>query len=336
MYSRELLKAIFAGTQTERCGFWLGQPDRASWPLYFRYFQVDEDESLRCLLGDDFRWIVPGESCYEHPEGKPIFEMTREHEGLSAGGPFAHCESVSEVEAFPWPDPDYLDFTETLEALRQAGDYYRASGMWSCFFHNVADFFGMDNYFVKMYTNPDVVEAVTKHVCEFYLEANRRLFEQAGGLIDGFFFGNDFGTQRSLLISPGLFDRFVMPWFRRFTNQAHTYGLQAILHSCGAIHEVIGRLIDAGVDVLHPLQAKAEGMDAETLARDFGGRIAFLGGIDTQELLIHATPAEVEAEVYRVKRLLGPSVVISPSHEALLPNVPPENVEAMARAVREW
>jgi uroporphyrinogen decarboxylase len=94
-------------------------------------------------------------------------------------------------------------------------------------------------------------------------------------------------------------------------------------------------LIDAGVDALHPLQAKAKDMDAETLAEDFGGEIAFLGGIDTQDLLVNASPAGVRREVERVKELLGPSLVVSPSHEALLPNVPPENALAMAQAARE-
>jgi len=71
-------------------------------------------------------------------------------------------------------------------------------------------------------------------------------------------------------------------------------------------------------------------MDAETLARDYKGRIAFLGGIDTQDLLVNGTPDDIRADVRRVKALLGPSLIVSPSHEALLPNVPPENVLAMA------
>ena len=148
--------------------------------------------------------------------------------------------------------------------------------------------------------------------------------------MDGFFFGNDFGTQRDLICGPRQFDEFIMPWFERFTAQGHRWGKQVILHSCGAIHKVIERLIAAGVDCLHPLQALAEHMDAETLARDFKGRIAFLGGIDTQQLLDHGTPDEVRAEVRRVRDLLGPRVIISPSHEAILPNVPLENIRAMA------
>jgi uroporphyrinogen decarboxylase len=76
-------------------------------------------------------------------------------------------------------------------------------------------------------------------------------------------------------------------------------------------------------------------MDAETLAKKFGGRITFLGGIDTQDLMTNGTPEQVRADVHRVRRLLEPNVIVSPSHEALLANVPPENVEALAKAATE-
>jgi len=197
------------------------------------------------------------------------------------------------------------------------------------------DLFGMESYMIKMYTHPEVVHAVTDHVCEFYYAANERFFAAAGASVDGFFFGNDFGTQLDLICGPQQFDEFIMPWFRKFTEQAHNHGYQVILHSCGAIHKVINRLIDAKVDCLHPLQARAAAMDAETLAAEFKGRIAFMGGIDTQELLVHGTPEEIKQDVRRVKRLLAPRLIVSPSHEALLPNVPPANVEALAEAALE-
>jgi uroporphyrinogen decarboxylase len=73
-------------------------------------------------------------------------------------------------------------------------------------------------------------------------------------------------------------------------------------------------------------------MDAETLARRYKGRIAFLGGVDTQDLLVRATPEEVKEDVRRIRALLEPRLIVSPSHEALLPNVSPENVLAMAEA----
>lgn len=332
MDSRSRIRAIIARRQPDRTGFWLGNPDTASWPGLHRHFGTSGEEELRRRLGDDLRWIAPW--TYRHPEGHPMWRIDKHAHG--AAGPFADCESVAEVETWPhWPDPRHMDFSGTLQALRAAGPHYRASGMWTCFYHNVMDLFGFEDYLAKMRTHPAVVEAVTERVCRFYWEANESFFPQAAGEVDAFFFGNDFGTQQDCICGPREFDRFVMPWFRRFTEQGHRHGLQVILHSCGAIHRVIPRLIDAGVDCLHPLQAKARGMDAVSLARDFKGSIAFLGGIDAQDLLPNGSPQQIRDEVRRVRDVLGPSVIISPSHEAVLPDVPAANVQAMAEAATE-
>lgn len=207
--------------------------------------------------------------------------------------------------------------------------------MWAPFFHDVAEFFGMDNYFLGMYSNAAVVDAVTEHVVDHYVAANEIFFEQLGDAADTYFFGNDFGTQRGLILSPELFERFVLPSMKRLIAVAKRHGKKVLLHSCGSIRGVIPKLIEAGVDGLHPLQALAEGMSAQDLAREYGSDLAFVGGVDTQDLLVNGTPAQVRDEVLRLREVFGPNYVVSPSHEALLPNVPIENVEAMAVAARE-
>jgi uroporphyrinogen decarboxylase len=332
--SRDVVKHIVALEPAPRCGLWLGNPHPDSWPGLYRHFGTSNEEELRRKLGDDFRWISPSfvESTFPTACSKGIFGWAAGKTSHGQAGPLAGIEDPAELGRFDWPDPQALDFSGTLRALDEAGPHYRASGFWAPFYHDLMDLFGMEAYFVKMRTHPEVVEAATDRVCGFYYEANERFFDAAGTRIDAYFFGNDFGTQLDLMISPALFDRFIMPWFEKLTGQARRRGYQVILHSCGSIHRVIPRLIAAGVNCLHPLQAKAVNMDAVTLARDFGGKIAFLGGIDTQRILPHGSPAEVKAEVRRVKALLGPHFIVSPSHEAILPDVPPRNVAAMAEA----
>ena len=336
MSRRELIRNIIAGKNDGSCGFWLGNPHVDLWPILHRHFGTRTEEELRVKLGDDCRWICPQfyPDIYQDPDGRQLFDSGLDR-SKHMEPPLAAYETVEEVAAHPWPKPEYLHFESCLKDLMNAGDVYRMSGFWTCFYHNMADLFGMEEYFVKMYTHPEVVQAATDKVCEFYHEANEKFFMAAGKEVDGFFFGNDFGTQQSLICGPDQFDQFIMPWFGKFTEQGHRHGHQVILHSCGAIHDVIERLIDSGVNCLHPLQAKAKNMDAATLAAKFKGRIAFLGGIDTQDLMTNATPEEVRAEVRRVRKLLEPDLIVSPSHEALLANVPPANVEAMARAARE-
>jgi uroporphyrinogen decarboxylase len=317
----------------ERCGFWLGNPHADTWPILHQHFGTRTEEELRQKVGDDCRWICPQfyDDAYQDPEGRDLFDCGLDRE-RHAVCPLASCDALADIDCFPWPNPDYLHFDTCLKDLREAGDVYRMSGFWTCFYHNIMDLMGMEEYMVKMYTHPALVEAITDRVCEFYYEANERFFAAAGDLVDGFFFGNDFGTQLSLICGPDQFRQFILPWFRRFTEQGRRHGHQVILHSCGAVHAVIEDLIDAGVHGLHPLQAKATDMDAETLARDFKGRITFIGGIDAQQLMTFGTANDIKADVARVKRLLGPNLIVSPSHEAILPNVPPENVQAFAEA----
>lgn len=337
MNSRERIRAIIDRREVDRCGFWLGNPHIDTWPIYHRYFKTSCEEELRQKLGDDVRWVCPSffKTTYPFPEGKGMFGLDSGKHGNQQSGPFAAAKDVKEINDYNWPNPEDINFEECLNALDGAGDYYRASGCWAMFYHDIVDLFGMESYLMNMYDNPELVHAATDRVCEYYYEANERLFKAAGDRIDGFFFGNDFGTQRGLIFGLKQFDEFIRPWLERFVQQGHRYGHQVIHHSCGAIHDVINRLIDLGVDCLHPLQAKAANMDAESIAEDFRGRIAFMGGIDTQNLLVNASPEQVKEEVRRVKEILGPWYIISPSHEALLPNVPPENVQAMAEAARE-
>jgi uroporphyrinogen decarboxylase len=331
---RETIRAIIARQDVARCGFWLGNPHPDTWPILHQHFGTHGEEELRCRLGDDVRWICPQfyADAYQDPEGRALFDAGLDREKHGSMGPLTDCESLDQVEQFPWPNPQYLNFESCLRDLRGAGDVYRLSGLWTCYYHNVADLFGMEQYFIKMHSHPAVVQAVTDKVCEFYYEANERFFAAAGGLMDGYFFGNDLGSQSGLTCSPVSLDTFVFPWFCRFVEQGHRHGYQVAVHSCGSVYKVIGRMIDAGVDCLHPLQALARDMGAESLARDFKGRIAFMGGIDTQNLLKNGTPDAIRADVRRVRRLLGPHLIVSPSHEAILPDVPPENVEALAEA----
>ncbi|MGI6113416.1 MAG: uroporphyrinogen decarboxylase family protein [Mahellales bacterium] len=364
MDGRERIKAIFNKEPVDRTGFWLGNPADDTKKIYYEYFGIKDDLAeldnsheddtvlltkksgradleLGLKLGNDFMWYSPELelSSWKHPEGKPMFDVLggKPRESLSQPGIFAECENVKEIEDFPWPDPKYLDFSSTIKKIDEAREHGLAifGGMWMPFFHVLADFFGMDNYFMKMYTHPKVVEAATERILDFYLEANKRCLDAMGSKLDAAFFGNDLGSQLDLMISPDAFKRFILPGIKRIVEQAKSYNLKVVLHSCGAITKIIPMLIDAGIDGLHPLQAKAKGMDAQSLAREYGNDLVFIGGVDTQDLLPFGTPEQVKAEVRRLKKIFGQGFVVSPSHEALLPNVSPENAIAMSQAALE-
>ena len=336
MDSREKVKRIFTRRGTGEGAMWTGHPNDATVPLYAAKWGIEPDrEAIYNFLGDDCRWFM-ADGCYKHPDGAPMFDPAygTKRGTLSAEGCFANAEKVSDIERYPWPDAKHLDFAGLYESIAKHRDKMVFTGMWCPFFHILADFFGMENYFIKMHENPAVVDAATERVVDFYVEANDLFFSKLGGAADVMFFGNDFGTQLDLFISPETFRRFVLPSFKRIIEVGVKYGKIIMLHSCGSIYRIIPDLIEAGVEVLHPIQAQAAGMDAGSLSQ-YKDDLAFLGGIDAQSFFVNASPAEIKEEVRRVRGALGPNIVISPSHEEILPNVPAENVVAMAEAARE-
>ena len=336
MTGRERFKLIM-DRKSDSTGFWHGHTGAERGEVFYSHFGVENDLELGYKLGDTLAWIQLEEyGLWQHPDNVAMMDVLggKTRHSLNQDGVFADCDNVAEVERFHWPDIKYCDFTiaeQTVEKSLSRG-HAVLSGVWAPFFHNVCDFFGMENYFTMMYENPAVVQAVTEHVVDFYLRVNKRWFELIGDRMDAVFFGSDFGSQLDLLISPEMFDKFVLPYFQMITGQAKNSGYKVVLHSCGSIERVIPKLIDAGVDALHPIQARARNMDAETLARKYGEKVIFIGGVDAQGILPFGTPEQIRNEVHRLKNLFGPNYIVSPSHEELLPNIPPENILAMAEA----
>ncbi len=337
MNAREKVKAIFNRQSDGTGALWVGHPNDGILPILSKEWQIPETrEAIFTHLNDDCRWFQ-ADGGYRHPEGLPALDTSWGTEGrrtLSAGGSFAEAQTLEEIERYPWPDPAYCDYDAVYKQLDQHPDKAIFTGIWSPFFHVVADFFGMENYFVQMFENPAIVEAVTEKVTDYYVAAGEKFFSGLGDRADVMFFGNDFGTQRDLILSPEAFRRFVLPSFRRLIAVGKKHGKKILLHSCGSIYRIIPDLIEAGVDALHPIQAAATGMDAKSL-RQYRDDLTFVGGIDAQAFFVNATPAQIREEVLRVRDLLGPNLVVSPSHEEILPNVPPENLLAMAKAARE-
>ena len=191
----------------------------------------------------------------------------------------------------------------------------------------------MESALVKMRLEPEMFKAVIDKITEFYLKANGIFYEAAQGKLDAVLIGNDFGSQTGLMLSRELIRQHVWPGTKQLIDQAHTYGLKVIHHACGSIHDLIPDLIALGADAIHPIQALAKNMSAARLKQDFGGKISFCGGVDAQRLLVFGTPRQIADKVHELKTLFPTGLVISPSHEAILPDINPANVEALFTAV---
>jgi uroporphyrinogen decarboxylase len=245
--------------------------------------------------------------------------------------PFNDKTTLDDVHAHPWPDPATLDYSQIrAQCERHHGQYATFGAPWSPFFHEVGWLIGQETFFVWMTTKPDVLQAIIDHMVDYEVEATRRFLEAADGLLDITYFGNDFGTQRGLFISPEMWCRFIRRPLKRFFDVSHAYGCHVMKHSCGGVRGILPYLIEDGMDILDPVQVAAAGMDLAGLVRDFGSRLSFHGGVDTQRTLPFGTVADVRAEVrsYRDLTRARGGYILCGSQE-FIGDIPLDNILAM-------
>ncbi|WP_282037096.1 uroporphyrinogen decarboxylase family protein [Saccharicrinis aurantiacus] len=322
---------------------WLGLPVPAALPQLFKYFNVDSIGALKQKLQDD---VWPIEVPYNNAPFNDVgcaLQFAKIDEGgtqdertLTAPGFFEGQVDPSIIDTFDWPNPmDYLDIKRTEQVLNEAPDnHFKLGIMWSAHFQDTCAAFGMENALTTMMMYPDMFEAVINRITDFYLELNGQFYEATKGRLDGVLIGNDFGSQTALMVDPDMLRTYVFPGTRKLVEQAKSYGLKVIHHSCGSIHPIINDLYDMGVDIVHPIQALATDMSAENLKRTINNGV-FCGGVDAQELLVNGTPNEIKERVHEIKKLFPSGLIISPSHEAILPDIAPENIEALFTSIKQ-
>jgi len=306
---------------------------------------LTDEEALRLRLGDDFRRVlarydVPDKPLPEGALSRTIFGVDRA--GYEYGQPLSHPlaeAGLADVHAYAWPDPACVNVSGIREKAAGWHDEYAIlGGDWSPFWHDAIDLLGMESMYMKMYDEPDMIDALMTYMVDFYAESSRRVFEEAGDLIDIFFIGNDLGSQTGPLLGPDLFERFVLPHIKRLVDLGHEYGLKVQMHCCGGFEPLIPGLIDVGLDSLHAVQCTCHGMDLQTLKTTYGSQMVFNGGIDSHHVLIDGTPEVVRESTREVLEIMKPGggFIAGASHDWVLEETPVENMVAMADAVREF
>ena len=211
--------------------------------------------------------------------------------------PFGEDTTVDDVLAHEWPDAQQLDYRGVRDICARYHDTYATFGApWSPFFHEVGWLLGQESFLVWMGTRPEVMAAVITQVVDYEVAATQRFLEACDGLLDITYFGNDFGEQRCLFISPAMWARFMRPQLQRFYDLSHDFGCQVMQHSCGAVRAILPAWIEDGVDILDPVQTSAAGMSLPGLYAEFGDRLSFHGGVCTQTTLPFGSLADVRAE----------------------------------------
>jgi len=195
-------------------------------------------------------------------------------------------------------------------------------------------------WYVSTAARRDYIHQVFARQCEFALANLARIHSVAGDAVDVVFVcGTDFGTQSSSFCSVETFRELYFPYYKQVNDWIHRHtAWRTFKHSCGSVERFIPSFIEAGFDILNPVQCSAAGMGAEHLKSTFGDRIVFWGGgVDTQKVLPFGTPAEVRAQVLERCRVFarGGGFVFNSIHNVQA-RTPVENIVAMINAVREF
>jgi len=256
-----------------------------------------------------------------------------------ANQPLAAAGTVDEVEAYRWPDPHWVDLAlikqQVVEARKQRR--FVVCSSWGSIFGETYRLMGIDNFMIALYEKPEVVRAIIRKLTNFFIGVDQRIFTTYNGLIDMALYGNDMGTQLSLLFSRDMFQEFFVSPLKELVANAKRFGLKVMMHSCGAVSELIPDIISCGFDALDPVQYTAKGMNPIILKTKYGSKITFHGGISAQMILPLGTRDEVYAHVREVCEIMKPGGgYIFTSDQAITTDTPVENVLAMYNAIDKF
>lgn len=198
----------------------------------------------------------------------------------------------------------------------------------------------IEEWYVSTAIRQDYLHEIFEKQTEVAVENFKKLNKAAGNLIDVVFIcGTDFGTQNSTFCSEGAFNELYMPYYKKMNSWIHTNtNWKTFKHCCGAIEPFMKLFIEAGFDIINPVQCSATGMDPRLLKEKYGNKLTFWGGgIDTQKVLPFGTPAEIRKQVFeRCEVFSKDGGFIFNSIHNVQAKTPVENIVAMIDAVHEF
>lgn len=250
--------------------------------------------------------------------------------------PMEAFDSLEQMQAYPFPIFTAVGAEEQkarVEAFHAAGKAVQG-GLGCSIWEQAWYLRGMENLFCDMMSEDPMAEFLLDRVTDIAVSQMESL-ARAG--VDSVYFGDDIGMQHTLMMSEDLYCTWLKPLLKRLIDAAKAIKPDIIIiyHSCGYIKEFIPHLIDAGIDVLNPVQP--ESMEFREIHREYGERLSFHGTIGTQSVMPFGTPAEVRQKVFENLDIAGKKggLFVAPTH-LLEPDVPIENIAAYIQACAEY
>jgi uroporphyrinogen decarboxylase len=329
----------------------LSAPERHLQKIY-RVARLDEEVMIQ--LGSDVRPVIlkppknwtpppsePGTTIDEfgvtwrqvHFEGGFYWEVVE--------SPLAEA-TISDIGSHPWPDP--LDPGRFEGLAEEVQDLYHNTSyalLGDCGFKNFFEpcwsILGMERALIDLVADQEFYRALFDVLFEINAAATKRFLEITGPYLTAVRTSDDMATQDSLMLSPKTYRELIKPYHARYLALVKEWtDAKIFFHSCGNIVPLLDDLIEAGIEVLNPVQATTWDDPAGVKAR-YGDRLSFWGGIDSQRVLPYGTPEEVREEVrLRIQQFAPGGGYVAGSVHLMQADVPPQNVIALSKAVREF
>ena len=222
-------------------------------------------------------------------------KISNEKKGMDAQVVIEDYETQLDGILRDFPSPYYKNLTNVTVV---DDGRYRVAHWWYLFFERHWSLRGMENALTDPYLYPDETKRLMSAVTDFYLVAIERAKKELK--IDGIFFSDDYGTQTNCFFSKEVFREFYKPYWLRISAKCKELGIHIWLHTCGNVEEIFDDLIEAGVDVIHPIQKYT--MEEKKIAEKYGDRVCIWAGLDVQQTIPYGTEEDVENEIKRLYR----------------------------------
>lgn len=244
-------------------------------------------------------------------------------------------KTLEDIEKFPWPNPDEVDFSSFYEIAELLPPKMKILGLLSpaAVFGNTSQSMGLENFSYALYDNIEVVEALFDKIGASYLKIAKKLatMPKLGAVL----MSDDLAHIKGTFVNPKVYRKYVFPWYRQIGQVLENAGIPFIFHSDGNFMSVFNDLAECGVKAIHPIEPQA--MNIVDVKKEYGNRFCIFGNIDLDYTLTRGTPEEVEALVKQKIKDLAPGGGWGIAASNSIPDyVKPENFKAMIEATKKY
>jgi len=300
---------------------------------------VKDDVEFWHKAGYDYVYQRPN---YEYPglpasvaAGTPISRdaKIKDGEAASALDSWQKINTEKDIENFPWPDPETIDYSNLEEAADCLPEGMGIISGVGGIFTRVWMLLGFNNFCIKLHENPDFIKKMFEKIGDIQCRVLRKVVKMKK--VGAFWYGDDLAYTEGLMVSPDTYRQYLLPWLEKLFNIAREARMPVAMHTDGDVHLLIDDLIGIGLNALHPIEPKA--MDINELKKKYQGRLCLIGNIDMAGCLGRGTPDEVRKEVReRIKNLAPGGGYAVGSSNSVAYYIPIENYKAMLQAVSDY